>query len=277
MNINTFIKAKRAGKKWAMVTAYDAPTAELLDKSGVDFILVGDSVGMVLLGYSSTLPVTMDEMLHHAKAVRRGTKNAYLIADMPVKGIEYGPKQALASAKRFVEEAGCDAVKLEWNPNALHSTDLILKHNIPVMGHLGLTPQTAKGRFKVQGQVAEKAELIFKNALEWTERGIFSLLLECVPSPVSAAITASLEIPTIGIGAGADCDGQVLVFQDLVGTFTKFRPRFVKRYAHLEPLMHRAVKKYVSDVHAGRFPQKKNGFSMKEEEEKAFKNRICLS
>ncbi len=262
-----------------MLTAYDAPTAELLEKSGVDFILVGDSVGMVLLGYPSTLPVTMDEMIHHAKAVRRGAKNTYLIADMPVKGIKNGPKQALASAKRFIEEAGCDAVKLEWNQNALRSTDLILKHNIPVMGHLGLTPQTAfqKKDFKVRGQEAKKAELIFKNAAEWTRHGIFSLLLECVPSPVAAAITDSLRIPTIGIGAGAACDGQVLVFQDLVGTFTKFKPRFVKRYANLEPVMRRAVQKYVSDVHEGRFPQKKYSFSMKKEEEKKFKTQINRS
>lgn len=276
MTINTLIKAKKRGKTWAMLTAYDAPTAELLEACGVDFILVGDSVGMVLLGYSTTLPVTMDEMIHHAKAVRRGAKKAYLIGDLPLKGVDKGPEQTLVSARRFIEEAGCDAVKLEWNSQALAATDLMLRHKIPVMGHLGLTPQTAadKSGFRVQGRDAQAALEILKKARDWEKHGIFSLLVECVPSPVAREITRRLSIPTIGIGAGADCDGQVLVFQDLVGAFTKFEPRFVKHYARLAPLMKKAVTNYVSDVKRGTFPQKKHTFSMKADELAQFKQQL---
>ena len=256
-----------------MLTAYDAPTAELLEAGGVDFILVGYSVGMVLLGYPTTLPVTMDEMIHHVKAVRRGAKKAYVIGDMPLEGIKKGPRQALRSAKRFIE-AGCNAVKLEWNTDALEATDLIIQNNIPVMGHLGLTPQTvtSKEGYKVQGQSAESALEILRFAKEWVRHGIFSLLVECVPSPVAREITHSLKIPTIGIGAGPDCDGQVLVFHDIVGIFTKFEPRFVKRYAKLGGLMKKAVKNYVSDVKSGRFPQKKHGFAMNTAELEIFRS-----
>ena len=251
-----------------MLTAYDAPTAELLEKSGVDFILVGDSLGMVLLGYPSTTPVTMDEMIHHAKAARRGAKKSFLIGDMPLKGIERGLRQALESAKRFVQEGGCDAVKLEWAPRTLKMTDLFIRNKIPVMGHIGLTPQRVKKRdgFKVQGRDAESAFKILKAAKALEKEGAFSVLLECVPSPIAGFITRELKIPTIGIGAGPECDGQVLVFHDLVGIFTKFKPRFVKRYARLDETMRQAVKNYVREVKGGRFPTKQHGFSMKADE-----------
>ncbi|MBI4352634.1 MAG: 3-methyl-2-oxobutanoate hydroxymethyltransferase [Candidatus Omnitrophica bacterium] len=272
MNRQTFIKAKRDGERWTMLTAYEAMTAELLEACGVDFILVGDSVGTVLLGYPSVTEVTMDEMIHHAKAARRGAKKAWVVGDLPYKGRNKGPRHALESAKRFVEEAGCDAVKVEWGKDTPLITDLLVKHRIPVMGHTGLTPQTAKeqGGLKVQGRDAASAVRIFREARFFEERGVFSVLLECVPVPVAKAITGTLVVPTIGIGAGPHCDGQVLVFQDLAGLFKKFTPRFVKRYVDLEPLVKRAVQGYVRDVKAGRFPEPKHGFSMEKEEEARF-------
>ena len=264
---NRFIQEKKKNKKWAMLTAYDALTAELLESCGIDLILVGDSVGMVLLGYPSTSQVTMDEMIHHAKAVRRGARRSLVIGDLPLKGIEKGPRQALVSARRFIEEAGCDGVKLEWNPRAFEMTDVLVRHQIPVMGHAGLTPQTVRqNRFRVQGTRARKAVDIFHTAGAWERHGIFMLLLECVPAPVAKAITETLAVPTIGIGAGPFCDGQVLVFHDMMGLFKKIRPRFVRRYARLDSAMRRAVRRYIEEVHTRRFPQKKHGFGMKKEE-----------
>lgn len=259
-----------------MLTAYDAPTAELLEASGVDLILVGDSLGMVLLGYPSTTFVTMDEMIHHAKAVRRGAKKSFIIGDLPLKGIEKGPRQALESARRFLKEASCDAVKLEWGSRTVEMLDLLTKHKIPVMGHAGLTPQTAakKGGFRVQGRDAQSALAVAKEAQIFEKRGAFSVLLECVPVPVAKVITEELAVPTIGIGAGPYCDGQVLVFHDLVGIFKKFTPRFIKRYARLDDSMRKAVAAYVKDVREGRFPGKKHGFSMKREEFVKFEGEI---
>ncbi len=270
-----FIKAKGSNKRLVVLTAYDAPTAEVLEKAGVDMILVGDSVGMVLLGYPSTVYVTMDEMIHHAKAVRRGAPHSFIVGDMPFKGIERGPRQALISAKRFIREAGCNAVKIEWREDALSITDLLIENKIPVMGHVGLTPQKVRVKegFKVQGQDAAKAIEIFRAAKAFEERGAFSMILECVPAPVARVITASLKIPTIGIGAGADCDGQVLVFHDLVGIFKKFTPRFVKRYAHLDAAITKAVARYTADVRSGKFPAKKHSFGMKQAEWIQFKTR----
>ena len=263
-----FIRAKRRGKKWVMLTAYDAPTAELLEASGVDLILVGDSLGMVLLGYPSTVQVTMDEMIHHAKAVRRGAKRSFIIGDLPLKGIEKGPRQALDSARRFLKEGGCDAVKLEWGRRALETADFLIKHKIPLMGHVGLTPQTAaqRGGFRVQAQDAAGAFAVQRQAEFFEKRGVFSVLLECVPVPVAKSITEKLAVPVIGIGAGPHCDGQVLVFHDLVGIFKKFTPRFVKRYAQLDDAMQKAVAAYVKEVRAGTFPRKEHGFMMKKEE-----------
>lgn len=255
-----------------MLTAYDAPTAELLESEGVDIILVGDSVGMVLLGYDSTVPVTMDEMIHHAKAARRGAKKTFMIGDLPLKGVEKGPRQTLRSAKRFMREAGCQAVKLEWNPRCLESTRLLVQNDIPVMGHVGLTPQSAsrEGGFKVRAQKAGQAQELLKRALDLEKAGAFSVLLECVPSPVARCVTDRLRVPTFGIGAGPHCDGQVLVFHDIIGTFKKFRPRFVKKYADADGLMHKAVSRFIKEVRSGTFPRKKNSFSMKKEEQDDF-------
>ena len=248
------------------MTAYDTPTAEILDGQGVDFILVGDSVGMVVLGYPSTVMVTMDEMIHHAKAVRRGVRASRIIGDLPLKGVEKGPSQALVSARRFMDEAGCDAVKIEWGKHCLKTVDLLVKNKIPVLGHIGLTPQSATRGFKVQGQTVKGALELLKSAVELEKRGVFGVLLECVPWPVAKQITETLKVPTIGIGAGSYCDGQVLVFPDVVGLFKKFSPRFVKRYADVDSVMRKAVSRYVADVKKGRFPKKKQSFGMKPEE-----------
>ena len=274
--ISELIKDKHRGKKWAVLTAYDAPTAGILEAAGVDMLLVGDSLGMVVLGYDSTATVTMDEMIHHAKAVRRGAPDAFVIGDMPLKAVEKGPGQALLSAGRFIEEAGCDAVKLEWRDDAIKICGWLVKRKIPVMGHVGLTPQkvTSKEGFKVQGQNARDAIRILKNARAFEEAGAFSIVLECVPSPVSKRITETLKIPTIGIGAGPHCDGQVLVIHDVMGIFKKFSPRFVKRYANLDLLMKKAVQQYAADVREGRFPGREHEFGMKKEEELKFRKSL---
>ena len=259
-----------------MITAYDAPTAELLEQAGTDIVLVGDSVGMVLLGYESTVPVTMDEMVHHAKAARRGAKKAFLMGDLPLKGVEKGPAQTLASAKRFMKEAGCQAVKLEWNKHCIAATKLMVKNRIPVMGHVGLTPQTAArdGGFKVKAQQADKAAELLQKALAFQKAGAFGVLLECVPSPVAQVVTQKLKVPTFGIGAGPHCSGQVLVFHDIVGAFKKFRPRFVKKYADADSLARHAVSRFITDVHSGRFPRRKNSFGMKKEERALFLEKV---
>lgn len=262
MNTRTFIGQKKKHKKWVMVTAYDTPTAEILDEVGVDLILVGDSVGTVVLGYSATTLVTMDEMIHHTKAVRRGIKNAKLIADLPLKGIEKGPAQAVESAKRFMGEAGCDAVKLEWDTKNESILKSLVRHKIPVMGHVGLTPQTARSGFKVRGKTTKEAFGIFQQARAFEKYGAFSVVLECVPSALAQIITRALKIPTIGIGAGRFCDGQVLVFQDLVGLFTKFKPKHVKRYAQGRTIFERSVRSFSNDVRHGIFPGRGQSFDM---------------
>lgn len=261
-----------------MLTAYDAPTAELLENAGIDLILVGDSLGMVLLGYPSTREVTMDEMIHHAKAARRGARHSLIVGDLPLKGIEKGPRQALASARRFIKEAHLDAVKLEWGKDAVEIMKLFSKHRIPVMGHVGLTPQTVKGRdgFKVRGREALCAMKIFMAAKTFEANGAFSVVLECIPKAVASIITGRLKIPTIGIGAGPACDGQVLVFQDLAGIFKKFHPRFVKRYADLDRVMRRAVESYKQDVLSGKFPKNEHSFSMKTAEFDLFLKGACV-
>ena len=276
MDLRGFALAKKRRQKLVMLTAYDAPTAELLEAQGVDIILVGDSVGMVLLGYESTVPVTMDEMIHHAKAVRRGAKKTFLIGDLPLKGVEKGPPQALRSARRLMEEGGCQAVKLEWNKRCLETTRLLTRHHIPVMGHIGLTPQTAAGQggFRVRGQESGKAMELLKQALAFEKAGAFSLLLECVPSPVAKAVTGRLKGPTFGIGAGVDCDGQVLVFQDVVGVFKKFKPRFVRAYAQVHTVMQKAVARFVKDVRQKNFPRRKESFGMNTREEQRFRNEL---
>ncbi len=276
MKTSDFIKAKKKGRLLTMLTAYDAPTAEILASAGIDMILVGDSVGMVLLGYPSTTQVTMDEMIHHAKAVHRGAPEAFIIGDMPYEAVNQGVSKALKSAQRFISEAGCAAVKIEWSDSCLEITRALLKNKIPVMGHLGLTPQTAQknGGFRVQAKSAEDAFTLLKRAQEWESLGIFSLLLECVPVNVASKVTKKLKIPVMGIGAGADCDGQVLVFHDIVGLFNKFQPKFVKRYANASVLLRKAVDRYASEVRRGAFPSNAQSFHMDKEEARAFNRRL---
>lgn len=259
-----------------MVTAYDTPTAEILEEANVDFVLVGDSVGMVVLGYPSTTLVTMDEMIHHAKAVRRGVKKACVIGDLPLRGVEKGPAQALRSSERFLNEAGCDAVKLEWGNQTPRILKTLVRHRIPVLGHVGLTPQTVDpgSGFKVRGKKAEEAFDIWRRAKIFEENGAFAVLLECVPSPVAEAITKELKVPTIGIGAGPFCDGQVLVFHDLVGLFTRFMPRHVKRYVDARKMLEKAVHSFSREVRSRKFPGRSHGFSMDADELLRFKKLL---
>lgn len=255
-----------------MVSAYDALTAELCQRAGVDALLVGDSVGMVLLGYPDTTPVTMDEMLHHVRAVHRGAPETFLIGDMPLKGRSGGPRHALESARRF-RDAGCDAVKLEWFETAEEAARLIRRAGIPVMGHVGLTPQSAKGsgRFRAKGRDAADALAVFARAEAFARAGAFSVLLECVPRPVAEEIRGRIGIPTVGIGAGAGCRGQILVFHDLTGFFTRYRPRFVRRFARLAEPALRAVSRYASAVRGGTYPGRRHGFRMAPGQERAFR------
>lgn len=259
---------KRAGQKITMLTAYDYPMAHLIDEAGIDSILVGDSLGMVVLGYDSTVPVTMDEMIHHAKAVRRGTKYAFLVGDMPFMSYQVSKEDAIRNAGRFMKEAGCDAIKLEGGDEVLDVTLAIVNAGIPVLGHLGLTPQTISklGGFKVQGKDAGAAEKILEQALKLEKAGCFAIVLECVPDKVAKLITEKLRIPTIGIGAGADCDGQVLVSNDMVGLFDRFVPKFVKQYVKLSVLISDGVKKYKDEVEKGAFPDAVHSFTIKDEE-----------
>jgi 3-methyl-2-oxobutanoate hydroxymethyltransferase len=275
MIIRNLISGKQKRSKWALLTAYDFPSAEIVARAGADFILVGDSLGMVVLGYESPKPVTMNEMIHHAKAVRRGASKTPVIGDLPFLGVHKGPRQALASARRFMDEAGCDAVKVEWSASAVEAVKLMRKNRIPVMGHVGLTPQTVadKKGYKVQGKTAADAGRILAEAKALEKAGCFAVLLECVPSAVADAVTRALRVPTIGIGAGPGTDGQVLVFHDVMGIFTRFEPRFVKRYARLAAPMQAAAAAFVKDVKSGRFPAKKHGFSMDREERRLFEEK----
>lgn len=259
---------KRTGKKITMLTAYDYPMARIIDDAGIDSILVGDSLGMVVLGLDSTVPVTMDEMIHHAKAVRRGTKYAFLVGDMPFLSYQVSKEDAVRNAGRFMKEAGCDAVKLEGGDEVLDATIAIVNAGIPVLGHLGLTPQTISklGGFKVQGKDADTAEKILEQALKLERAGCFAIVLECVPDKVAKFITEKLTIPTISCGAGVYCDGQVLVTNDMVGLFDRFVPKFVKQYIKLAPMILDAVKKYKDEVESGKFPDEAHSFTIKEEE-----------
>ncbi len=272
-----FMRLKKNGRRWTMLTAYDAGTAKLLEDSNIDMILVGDSLGMVVLGYESTREVSMDEMIHHAKAVRRGAKNSFVIGDMPFSAVNKGVKHAVASARRFTNEAGCDAVKLEWSPDAKLIAAALAKAHVPVMGHVGLTPQTAtkQNGYRAQGQEASGAYKIFESALAFENLRAFSVLLECVPLPVTKAITQALKVPTLGIGAGFHCDGQVLVFHDLVGLFTKFKTRFAKRYLDADSLFKKAVHSYKQEVLSKKFPLKRHSFEMSLAEQKIFKKMIA--
>lgn len=262
-----FASAKQKKEKITMLTAYDYSTAKLMDQAGIDSILVGDSLGMVMLGYDSTLKVTMEDMIHHTKAVVRGTSEAMVIADLPFLSYHISVEEAVRNAGRLVQEGGAQAVKLEGGREMVSVIEAIIRAQIPVIGHLGLTPQSVNvfGGYKVQGKELEDAKKIIEDALLLQEAGVFAIVLECVPEKLSEIITQELDIPTIGIGAGSVCDGQVLVVQDMLGTFTDFKPKFVKNYGNIGNVTKEAVTAYIDEVKKGEFPEKEHTFSMKEE------------
>jgi len=255
-------KMKTAGEKITVLTAYDFSMASLLDDSDIDIILVGDSLGMVVLGYDSTLPVTMEEMLHHTRAVARGARKSLVVADMPFLSYQVSPEAALANAGRFLKEADAQAVKLEGGREQAPTVHKLTSSGIPVMAHLGLTPQSIHqlGGYKVQGKNEDAAERMMEDARILEEAGAFSLVLECVPEKLAAEISRSLTIPTIGIGAGVQCDGQVLVVNDMLGMFEKMTPKFVKKYAHLSLEIRNAVKHYIREVKSSEFPDSEHSF-----------------
>jgi len=259
---------KNEGKKITMLTAYDYPMALLEDRAGIDIILVGDSLGMTVLGYENTLPVTMDEMLHHTKAVTRGAKNALIIGDMPFMSYNTSERDAILNAGRFMKEGGADAIKLEGGASVKDVVKAIVRAGIPVMGHIGLTPQAISmlGGFKVQGKDAQAAQKIIDDARLLEDAGAFSVLFEAIPALIAKRITECLKIPTIGIGAGPHCDGQVLVVHDILGLFDRFTPKFAKRYVNLSELMLKAFESYKEDVLKGAFPTDQHSFHIDEKE-----------
>jgi 3-methyl-2-oxobutanoate hydroxymethyltransferase len=268
---------KRRGDRIVMITAYDAPSGRIADQAGVDLILVGDSAAMVVLGHDSTVPATMDEMLMLTRAVTRGAHRPLVIADLPFGSYQVSTEQAIETAIRFVKEAQADAVKLEGAGPMLTRVRALVDAGIPVMGHIGLTPQTATmlGGFKAQGRTAKKAVQLYADALALQAAGCFALVLEAVPAPVAARITEALDIPTIGIGAGAACDGQVLVWHDLLGLYEGRAPRFVKQYAELAPTIGEAVEQYASEVRSGAFPEERHTYAMSEEELALFEQELA--
>lgn len=263
-----FQEKKQKNQKITMVTAYDYPTARILDQAEIDVLLVGDSLGNVVLGYDSTVPVTMEEMIHHSKAVVRGAKGGYIIGDMPFLSYQVSIEKAIENAGRFIKEAGCDAVKLEGGSDMAQVVRAIVRAGMPVCGHIGLTPQTAAmlGGYKVQGKDAESAKRLIQSAKDLEGAGAFMIVIECVPDFLAARITQEVSIPTIGIGAGKDCDGQVLVFHDLVGLYERFKPKFVKQYINLAPMIKDAIVQYKTEVEAGEFPGPEYSFAMNKKE-----------
>ena len=262
------IIALKNKRKITMLTAYDYPLASLIDRAGIDMILVGDSLANVVLGLDSTTKVGMSEMLHHAKAVTRAVRHALVIGDMPYESYQVNPHESVKNAKRFIDEAYCDCIKLEWFDRCLEVSEEIISAGIAVIGHIGLTPQTAdkSGGFKVQGKDAEAAQKLIEQASLLERLGCFSIVLECVPDKIAKLITQKLTIPTIGIGAGVHCDGQVLVTYDMLGLFERFTPKFVKKYINLSPLILKAVEEYKNEVLQEKFPEPKHSFTIKEEE-----------
>jgi 3-methyl-2-oxobutanoate hydroxymethyltransferase len=270
VTIGDLMAKKESGKRISMMTAYDYPGAHMVDQAGIDTILVGDSLGMVVLGYPSTVPVTMEEMIHHTKAVMRGTTWAFVIGDMPFMSYQASIEDAVRNAGRFIKEGGCDAVKLEGGSEVAPVVKAIVTAGIPVCAHIGLTPQTATqlGGFRVQGKDAESARNLIKSAKDLEAAGAFMVVMECIPDVLAARITKELAIPTIGIGAGRDCDGQVLVYHDTVGLFERFTPKFVKQYIKLGPMIIDALKEYKREVEEGVFPGDEHTFTMSKEEAK---------
>jgi len=253
----------KGSEKIAMLTAYDAPSAALLDEAGVDVLLVGDSVEMTIYGQPNTLSATMDSMLRHARAVSAAARRALVVGDMPFLSYQTDSKDAVANAGRFLAEGGCAAVKVEGGRRVLAAVEAILSADIPVMGHVGLTPQSFHkfGGFKVQGRHAGAAREIVEDAVALAQAGCFAVVLECVPQALAAEITQTISVPTIGIGAGASCDGQVLVFHDVMGLNRQFQPKFVRRYADLSSTIVEAARRYTNDVREGSFPSEQESFS----------------
>jgi 3-methyl-2-oxobutanoate hydroxymethyltransferase len=259
---------KKAGKQITMLTAYDYPTAMLVDESGIDIILVGDSVAMTVLGHENTVSVTMDQMLHHCKAVARGRRRAFLVGDMPFLSYQVSVSEAIANAGRFIKEAGMDAVKVEGGTTIAETVRAVVDAGIPVMGHIGLTPQSATklGGYRVQGKNAASAGVLLDDAKSLQEAGCFAVVVEAVTTQVTAEITKQLSIPTIGIGSGRQCDGQVLVFHDIMGLFEKFSPKFVKQFADIRTPILNALQQYKKEVENGMFPADEHSFMAVDED-----------
>lgn len=258
---------KEDGKKISMLTAYDYSTAKLMDEAGVNGILVGDSLGNVVMGYEDTVSVTMEDMIHHGAAVSRGAKNALVVVDMPFMSYQTSVYDAVVNAGRLMKEARANAVKLEGGENIVGQVSAIVASGIPVMGHLGLTPQSinAFGGYKVQGKDEAAAKKLLSDALALEKAGVFAIVFECIPSALSKLLTERLSVPTIGIGAGKDCDGQILVYQDMLGMFSDFTPKFAKRFANVGEIMTNAFKEYTKEVGEGVFPAKENSYDVSAE------------
>lgn len=266
-SVATFQQMKEAGTKISMLTAYDYSTAKVMDEAGINSILIGDSLGMVMLGYEDTLSVTMEDMIHHTAAVARGAKNALIIADMPFLSYEVSVEQAVTNAGRLMKEGRANAVKLEGGAKVCPQIKAITQAGIPVCAHIGLTPQSvnAFGGFKVQGKSAEAAQALIEDAFAIQEAGAFAVVIEAVPDKLATLISEKLTIPTIGIGAGAGCDGQVLVYQDMLALFTDFKPKFVKHFANVGSVMSEAFRTYDEEVKAGIFPSEEHCFAIKDD------------
>jgi len=266
VTINQIREMKQKGEKISMLTAYDYVTAQIIDEAGIHMILVGDSLGMVVLGYQTTIPVTLEVMLHHSKAVVRGTKNALVVGDMPFMTYHVSIEDAMRNAARFIQEAGCQAIKLEGGVTVADKVRRVVDCGIPVMGHIGLTPQSihAFGGHKIQGKTPEAAKSLLEDAVALEQAGAFSVVLETVPAPLATLITKKINIPTIGIGAGAGCDGQVQVINDILGSHTGYVPKHAKQYAKLANIMSNAISQYRDEVTTGKFPTEANSFPMDE-------------
>ena len=262
INVTYFRKKKDEGKKIIALTAYDAPTAALAENCGVELILVGDSLGMAVLGYDTTIPVTLEQSLHHCSAVRRGAENAFIVGDMPFMTYQVSIEQALLNAARYLQEAGVDAVKIEGGADIAPTVEKLVSAGVPVMGHIGLLPQSVMtaGGYKIAGKTAEQAEQLIKDAKALQSAGVFSIVLEGIPKEVAKKVTESVDVPTIGIGAGIHCDGQIQVVNDLLGLFTSFIPKHAKRYVNLGEQIQTAFSDYVKEVQEGEFPTDSNSF-----------------
>lgn len=266
VTVTTLSEMKANGEKITMLTAYDYSTAKCLDKAGVDTLLVGDSLGMTMLGYENTLAVTLEDMIHHCKAVKRGVKRALVICDMPFLSYHISPEKTVENAGRIIKETGAHAVKIEGGVEVKAHIEALIRAQIPVVGHLGLTPQSvnALGGFKVQGKSEAQAKKLVDDALLLEALGCCAIVLECIPAALATLVSERLSVPTIGIGAGAGCDGQVLVIQDMLGLYSDFVPKFVKRYADLEAVIDAAVGAYCNDVKNGAFPETKHTFKIED-------------